>query len=47
MVRTSIDVFEKHSRIIAKQTIKMPDEILGVMGGMTKEQARKILRREK
>jgi len=29
---------------IAKQTLKMPDAILGVMGGQTKAEAREILR---
>lgn len=33
---------EKHRLRIAKNTLKMPDAILGVMGGMTKTQARQI-----
>lgn len=35
--------FIRHQITIAKSTLKMPDAILGVMGGMTKEEARKIL----
>ncbi len=38
-----LTVFEKHSLKIARQTLKMPDAILGVMGRMTKEQARKVI----
>lgn len=36
---------EQHQIKIAKQTLKMPDAMVGVMGGMTKEEAREILRR--
>lgn len=44
--RTSqLDVFAKHQVRIAQQTLRMPDAMVGVMGGMTKEQAREILRR--
>jgi hypothetical protein len=38
-----LSVFERHAINIARQTLKMPDAILGVMGGMTKEQARAYL----
>jgi hypothetical protein len=34
---------ERHQLAIAKATLKMPDAMLGVMGGMTKEQAQKIV----
>jgi len=38
-----MDVFKKHQINIAKQTLKMNDVFARIMGGMTKEQARKIL----
>jgi len=38
-----LTVFEQHQLKIAKATLAMPDAILGVMGGMTKEEAHKIL----
>jgi hypothetical protein len=37
------DPFEYHKLRIAKKTLLMPDEILGVIGGMTKEQAQAIV----
>ena len=37
-----LDVFQKHQLRIAKDTLKMPDAILGVIGGMTKSEARVI-----
>lgn len=37
------NVFLKHQINIAKKTINMPDAILNVLGGMTKEDAKKIL----
>ena len=37
------NVFLHHQIKIAKKTITMPDAILGVLGGMTKDEARKIL----
>lgn len=39
----SEDVFWNHQVKIAKSTLKMNDAILGVLGGMTKAEARKIL----
>ena len=41
----SLTVPEQHQVRIAKDTLKMPDAMLGVMGGMTKPQARAIIRR--
>ena len=38
-----ISIWEKHQRIIARQTLNMPDELVPVMGGMTKKEAKKIL----
>jgi len=43
MGKRKLNVFEKHRLAIAKSTLKMPDEILGVMGGMTKAQAKEFL----
>lgn len=37
------DVFLWHQINIAKKTINIPDAILGILGGMTKEEAKKIL----
>jgi hypothetical protein len=34
---------EWHQLQVARDTLKMPDPLVGVMGGMTKEQARKLL----
>jgi hypothetical protein len=34
-----------HQLQIAKKTLKMPDQMVGVMGGMTKEEAKEILRK--
>lgn len=41
------DVFRSHQIAIAKKTLKMPDQMVKVMGGMTKAQAREILKRFK
>lgn len=41
--RKPLSVFERHQANIARQTLRMPDAILGVMGGMTREQARSFL----
>lgn len=43
--KPSLTVFEKHQLAIAKRTLKMPDPILAVMGGMTKEEAQEIVNR--
>jgi len=40
-----LDAPAQHQITIAKKTLKMPDAILGVMGGMTKEQAKEILKK--
>ena len=42
--RKSENVFLMHQINIAKRTINMPDAILNVLGGMTKEEAKKILK---
>lgn len=38
------DIPTIHQVRIARQTLRMPDPMVGVMGGMTKEQARKLLK---
>ena len=43
--RSNPSVVQQHLIKIAKDTLRMPDAMLGVMGGMTKEQAREILRK--
>lgn len=35
---------EKHQLKIAKDTLKMNNAMLGVMGGMSKEQAKKVIK---
>lgn len=42
-----LSVPERHQLKIARGTLKMPDEIVGVLGGMDKEEARQIIRRFK
>ena len=42
-----LTVPEQHQLKIAKATLKMPDAIVGVMGGPTKEEARQIIKRFK
>lgn len=39
--------FDYHQTKIAKRTLKMPNEILGVMGGPTKEEAKEFLKKRK
>ena len=39
-----LTVPQKHQLKIAKDTLKMPDAMVGVMGGMNKDQARKFLK---
>jgi len=41
--KTSLSVPQKHQKKIAIQTLKMPDPMVGVMGGMDKKQAREFL----
>ena len=37
------DVFTKHRRVIAIQTLKMNDQMANVIGGMTKAEAKAFL----
>jgi hypothetical protein len=43
--KKQLSVFEKHQLKIARSTLKMPDPILGVMGGMNKAEAREIIKK--
>lgn len=43
MVKRRMSVFERHRYRIAVDTLRMPDEILGVMGGMTKKEAERFV----
>ena len=36
-------IFEKRQLEIAKRTIKLADAVANILGGMTKEEARKII----
>ena len=40
-------IFEKRQLEIAKKTLKMNNKILAVMGGMTKEEANRIVMQHK
>ncbi len=39
-----IDIFKKHSIEIAKRTLKLSDVGAIILGGMTKEEAQKVLK---
>jgi len=43
MAKHKMSVFEKHRYKIAKDTLKMPDAIANVMGGMTKAQSKDFI----
>jgi hypothetical protein len=45
LVTKELSVPEKHQEKIALKTLKMPDAMVGVMGGMTKEEAREFLKK--
>ena len=36
--------WEEHQLALARRTLKMPDPILGVMGGMSKSEAQRVIR---
>ena len=40
----SLSVPEQHQKSVALKTLKMPDAMVGVMGGMDKDEARKFLK---
>ena len=41
------DVAREHQLRVARATLKMSDIIVRVMGGMTKDEARRVLREER
>jgi hypothetical protein len=41
----NLSVFDKHQLKIAKQTLKMSDVGAKIMGGMTKEEAKNIIKK--
>jgi len=41
--KRELSVFDVHQLRIAKSTLRMPDAMVGVMGGPTKAEARKII----
>jgi hypothetical protein len=43
--RRELTVFEKHQLRVARQTLRMPDQAVGILGGPTKEEAREIIRK--
>lgn len=43
--KRELSVFDKHQLKIARDSLRMPDAMLGVMGGPSKEEAREIIRR--
>jgi hypothetical protein len=42
--RKKLSTPEKHQETIAIKTLKMADAMVGVMGGMTKDEAKKFLK---
>lgn len=42
---TELTYAEKQQLKVAKDTLKMPDALVGVMGGTSKEKARQIVER--
>lgn len=38
-----MNIFDKHQLVIARKTLRMSGEIVLVMGGMTKHEARAII----
>jgi hypothetical protein len=43
--KRALSVFDKHQLKIARDTLRMPDAMVGVMGPPTKAEAREIIRR--
>jgi hypothetical protein len=44
-MKRNLSVFDKHQLKIAKDTLKMPDAMVAIMGGMTKEEAIELIKR--
>ncbi|MAH48570.1 hypothetical protein CMI37_22285, partial [Candidatus Pacearchaeota archaeon] len=45
MVRRKLSIPEQHQLRIARRTLKMPNAMVGIMGGPNKEESRKIIKR--
>jgi hypothetical protein len=43
--KRELTVFEKHELAIARKNLRMPEAMIGVMGGPSHAQAREIIRR--
>jgi hypothetical protein len=43
--KRELSVFDKHQLKIARDSLRMPDAMLGVMGGPSKAEAREIIKR--
>ena len=39
------NVFDKHQLAIARKTLKMPDGLTFILGGMSKAEAREVIKR--
>lgn len=39
-----LDVFDQHKLRIALDTLRMPDAMIGIFGGMTKEEALEVVK---
>lgn len=46
-MKERIDPFYRHQLAIAKRTLSMPEAMVGVMGGMNKEEAQKFMDKHK
>jgi hypothetical protein len=42
-MKRELGVFDRHQLKIARDTLRKPDAMVAVMGGMNKEQARKVI----
>lgn len=45
MRKRNLSIPEQHQLRIARRTLKMPDAMVGVMGGPNKEESREIIKR--
>ena len=46
-MKNNLSIFDKHQIKVAKDTLKMPDAIVNLIGGITKKQAKEILNKFK
>jgi len=44
-MKNQLSVFDKHQLKIARDTLKMNDVMAKILGGMTKEEAREVIKR--